>query len=150
MITACPGDRGAGNGAKKCLKSRRKITGCGVSKTLPCSGQHLNPFQRGNHPEHRWAWLRAFGGGQGASSSPARRWQMLRGELISQYVAFLPSIELKDLGFCHHTCLGGMVLPSPTPDCAPQLWGWMFRTGPPCSQLPSWSCKRQGECLGTL
>lgn len=72
---------------------------------------------------------------------------MLRGELISQYVAFLPSIEMKDLGFCHHTCLGGMVLPSPTPDCVPQLLDWMFRTAPPPrSQPPS----RQGEHLGRL
>lgn len=139
MITARPGDRGAGNGAKRCLKSRSKITGCGVSKTLPCSGQHLNPFQKGNHPEHCWAWQRAFDGGQGAFSSPARTWQMLRGELISQYMAFLPSIEMKGLTFCHHPCLGGRVLPRPTPGCIPtqglDSWKWNPLLLPPFLEL---------------
>lgn len=49
---------------------------------------------------------------------------MLRGELISQYAAFLPSIEMKGLIFCHPTCLEARVLPRPTPGCVPQPWGW--------------------------
>lgn len=48
---------------------------------------------------------------------------MLRGELISQYVAFLPSIEMKGLGSRHPRCLEGRVLPRPTPGCVPQPWG---------------------------
>lgn len=132
MITACPGDRGAGNrarsGFRRCLKSRSKITDCEVSKTLTLWAAPETFPARKAPAEHPCAQQRALpaAAGQGGSGSPCEDTADTQEELIGHCTAFLPSTGMKGLGsrpwLCHLSPGLGCLEVVPPTSSRPPAW----------------------------